>query len=101
MGRALPSGPCESQCRGSVALLREDTLNVVPVIYSIVTIPQNVAGRARMTTDGPRLIIPRHQQIDEHSSEQGTDDEIAESEVHLAFISISTLPAFSMPLRTI
>ena len=35
-----------------MAPISEGTLNVVPVIYSIVTIPQKVAGSARMTTNG-------------------------------------------------
>ena len=35
-----------------MAPISDGTLNVVPVIYSIVTMPQNVAGSARMTTNG-------------------------------------------------
>jgi len=35
-----------------IAPMSDGTLTVVPVTYSIVTMPQNVAGSARMTTNG-------------------------------------------------
>ena len=35
-----------------IAPISEGTLSVVPVMYSIVTMPQKVAGSARMTTNG-------------------------------------------------
>ena len=35
-----------------IAPIREGTLSVVPVMNSIVTMPQNVAGSARITTNG-------------------------------------------------
>ena len=35
-----------------IAPIREGTLSVVPVTNSIVRMPQKVAGRARITTNG-------------------------------------------------
>ena len=35
-----------------IAPISEGTLSVVPVMNSMVTMPQNVAGSARMTTNG-------------------------------------------------
>ena len=67
-----------------MAPISEGTLSVVPVMNSMVTMPQKVAGRARMHDErvAEVLVVHHHQQIDEHGGEQEPDAEIAERAVH-------------------
>ena len=67
-----------------IAPISDGTLSVVPVMNSIVRMPHNVAGSARMTTNGIAeiLVVHDHQQIDEHRGEQQADAEIDERAVH-------------------
>ena len=72
-----------------IAPISEGTLSVVPVMNSIVTMPQK---RRRQRQDHDEriaevLIVHDHQQIDEHRGEQQADAEIAESVVHALDLS--------------
>jgi len=57
------------------------------VIYSMVMMPQKVAGNARITrTIAPGLVVHHHQEIDEHGREHDADRQIPERGVHASSI---------------
>src|SRR5580704_3259386 len=67
-----------------IAPISEGTLSVVPVMNSIVMMPQKVAGSARITTNGSPeiLIVDDHEQIDKHCRKQQSDAQIPEGIAH-------------------